>query len=176
MLQPGQQAPPMAVRPIFGQPIIVPPARPLVLCFVRYLGCAFARASLARLQRAYADFDRAGVLLAAITDSPLQPAQDFVPRRQLLFPLISDASGQLAGAYGVQRDRYLLGTLRSLPRHGGDLLRSLSEGHGRPGGCERRLPAQFVVGTNGEVLLATYARSVAQLPEPKALLQCAQAS
>ena len=44
------------------------------------------------MQRKVGRFELEGVGLVAVTDATLQRAQDFVPRRQLLFPLVCDAA------------------------------------------------------------------------------------
>lgn len=175
MLQVGDRAPPFSLQPVFGRPVRVPEegdGRSLVLCFVRPLWSPWARAALARLQESFADFDRAGARLVAVTPSSRAVALDFVPRYHVLFPVVVDREGELCERYRVGRDRWLAGTVRALV--GGEFRRVphvLGFGVGRPEGALRRLPAEFVV-RNGRLAYVRYARSITALPDVEALHAC----
>ena len=117
MLKEGDTAPAFSARPIFGYPVEIPQGLtdgPIVLCFVPFLGSPFARRTLAMLQERYADFDRRGIRIVAITQTDLTAARDFVPRFHLLYPLITDPDGTLQSLFAIQEDRYMLSSLRSV--------------------------------------------------------------
>lgn len=139
-------APPLRAQPVFGLDVDLAAwsARgPVVLVFTRYLGSPHARATLFALNEAYPDFDREGVQLAAVTDSSLRAARDFVPRHHLLFPLICDPEREHYAAFEVPT-----GGPGDVPRAllSGALDPSvLSLGHGRVDGQLLQRPAAFVV-------------------------------
>ena len=180
MLKEGDTAPEFQARPIFGHEVDVPDGldtRPLVLCFVPFLGSPFARRALAMLQERCADFDLIGARLVAITQTDLTAARDFVPRYHILFPVISDPDGQLQSLFDIQEDRFLLSSLRAALRgnsHGARPSQSVFEfGVGWFNGPVRQLGAEFVIDHQGTVQYARYASGVMDTPDVEALLACA---
>ncbi|MFT5686669.1 MAG: peroxiredoxin [Myxococcota bacterium] len=180
MLKEGDAAPAFSARPIFGYPVEVPAglkAGPIVLFFVPFLGSPFARRTLALLQERFADFDRRGIRIVAITQTELTAARDFVPRYHLLYPLITDPEGELQSLFDIQEDRYLLSSVRSLLSGGsgatGGTGGLMEFGVGWFNGPVRQLGAEFVLDRSGTVRMAHYASGVADVPDLDALLQCA---
>jgi peroxiredoxin len=176
MLKEGDPAPAFSARPIFGYPVEIPESLrsgPIVLVFVPYLGSPFARRTLALLQERFADFDRRGVRIVAITQTDLTAARDFVPRYHLLYPLITDPDGELQSLFDIQEDRYLLSSIRGLigrrQRAGG----LFDFGVGWFNGPVRQLGAEFVLDRSGTVRCAHYATGVTDVPDVDALLTCA---
>jgi hypothetical protein len=100
-------------------------------------------------------------------------ASDFVPRRHLLFPLVVDPERRLGRIYGIQEDRWLARTLGS-PAVLLGAARAWRHGHGPFDGPERQLPADFVVGMDGRLAWARYARSLAAAPDVDGLMACAR--
>ena len=176
-LKAGTSAPEFERRPVFGLPIRVPDgAKTLVLLFIRHLGDPFARQTLAEVQDRFADFDRLGIKLVAITQTELVTAQDFVPRYHVLCPVINDPEGTLQGQYGIGRDEMLMGTLRGLL--GTNLKRvknALGQGHGRKAGCSRQLSAEFIIEPTGQLVYANYGQSIMDGPDLDELLRIARA-
>ncbi|MCB9764157.1 MAG: redoxin domain-containing protein [Alphaproteobacteria bacterium] len=152
---PGEPAPPLRARPVFGLEVDLAAwtARgPAVVVFLRYLGSPFTRASLARLQAAFPRLDVRGIGVVALTDSPLAAGRDFVPRHHLLFPVICDPERALYRAWGVDAGG-LAGALAGLAR-GGVALEALRQGHGRVDGRWASRPSAFLVAPGGEVAWA----------------------
>lgn len=170
----GDLAPRLVLQPVFGLPVQVPAqVGPVVLVFLRHLGCPFARAAVARLQAAFPDFDRAGVGLVGLSHCAVEVARDYVPRHHLLFPLVHDATGELRARFGVGHNRRLIGGLGAL--RPAELWEALAHGKGLSRGDEAELPAELVIGGDGAVRYAHYPRSISSLPDPQALLSCAAA-
>jgi len=169
MLAQGDAAPNFSVRPIFGVPISAPPPQPCVLSFVGSLASPYNRRWLAAFQDNHADFDRRGVMVAAVAHCGVRSAQDFVPRYHLLYPLAADPDGAIADLYGVGRDRWLLASLPGVVRSRG----ALAHGVGWGEGSVRRLPAVFYIDTDGTLRAVQYGRSIADTPDIEALLRCA---
>jgi peroxiredoxin len=176
-LEVGDLAPSFEHRPVFGLPVSVPSgAQPLVLLFIRHLGDPFARQAIAEVQERYADFDRLGIKMAAITQTELVTARDFVPRFHVLCPVVTDPEGQLHARYGIGCDRFLMGSVKGLVRDSpGRLVAALNLGHGRLTGPARQLTAEFVIDGEGCIRAARYADSITDGPHLDDLLKVASA-
>lgn len=176
MLKEGDPAPAFSARPIFGYPVEIPKSLadgPIVLCFVPFLGSPFTRRTLADLQDRYADFDRRGIRIVAVTQTDLTAARDFVPRFHLLYPLITDPDGALQGIFDIQEDRYMLSSLRSIVAGGSGSRGAFQFGMGWFNGPLRQLGAEFVIDRSGIIRMVHYATGVTDSPDIDALLQCA---
>lgn len=167
MLRPGDRAPSLVAQPVFGLPVRSD-AGPLALVFVRSLSGWIAREALARIAGVFARFDEAGVRVAAVTRCDLELARDFVPREHVLFPVIVDADGGWFDAFGVGRDRGLAGTLLR-PQLLPNLVAAVGRGRGKPDGGADQLGAEVLVGADGVVRHARYARSALELPDVEGL-------
>jgi len=143
----------------------------MVLCFVRSLSNPLTREALAILQRHWPRFDVEGVTVAAVTDSALSVAQDFVPRYHVLFPVICDPEHELFSAFEVGGDEALVGTVRALAQGGvRNAVRALRHGHGPLERKQLKLPAEFVVAPDGRLLYSRYGRSMTDVPDVDELL------
>jgi peroxiredoxin len=176
MLTAGETAPAFDKQPVFGLPVQVPPRRyPQIVCFVRGLSSPMAREALTVLQQAWPRFDVEGFGVLAVTSSRLRPAQDYVPRHHLLFPLVVDPDHELFGRFGVGGDKALVGTLRGLAMGGARrAVRALRHGHGALERGQLQLPAEFVIAPDGKLLYARYGEAVTDLPDVEALLAAAR--
>ena len=174
MVSVGDIAPALVGQPVFGLPVELGAKQrpPVAVCFVRHLGSPFCRAALAQLQARYAEFDVVGAQVLVITPSPFEVATDFVPRHQLLFPVICDPDRAHFEAWGVGLDRSLLGTVKTLALGGlPELADGLSYGQGRVDGDPRQLPAWFVVGPGGRLRFVRLGASVTEGPPIDAMLE-----
>jgi peroxiredoxin len=174
MLSVGDIAPPLVAQPVFGLPVVLGAKQrhPVAVCFVRHLGSPFCRVALAQLQARYAEFDVVGAQVLVITPSPFEVATDFVPRHQLLFPVICDPDHVHFETWGVGLDRSLLGTVKTLALGGlPELAEGLKHGQGRVDGDPRQLPAWFVVGPGGRLRFVRLGASVTEGPPIDALLE-----
>ena len=177
MLKSGDQVPSLSARPIFGPALTLPAdlaAGPLILHLCGSLASPFVRQGLALFQARFADLDRRGVRVVAISQSAVEAAQDFVPRHHLLFPLIADPDGSLSAPWGVQRDALLLRSARHLLL-GGGLARlgdALGHGVGWTAGAVRQQGATFLLGRDGTVRYAHYAAGISEPPPVEALVLC----
>ncbi|MES2643794.1 MAG: AhpC/TSA family protein [Myxococcota bacterium] len=169
MLRPGDPAPAFRVQPVFGLPVQTG-VRPLVVLFLRSLSGGLARAAITEAERALPRLDAAGVGMVAFTRCDLTLARDFVPRQHVLFPIVVEPDNARFDAWGVGRDRGLVRSLVGLrPDTLRTLLASLTLARGRPEGGADLLPAEFLLGADGRVRYARYARTVADLPDVEAL-------
>ena len=178
MLSAGAAAPSFSAKPIFGRTISVPESLdsgPLVLFFVRSLASSFGRQSLAEIQERYADFDREGIRVVAISPSSWEVATDFVPRRQLLFPLVADSDGELAKRYQLSSDRWMLRSVSGLLAGGYQRAwKAVQQGHGLMKlNHLPRLGGEFVIDRSGTLAYAQYAASALDGPDLDVVLECA---
>lgn len=176
MLTVGQTAPAFTRQPVFGLPAQVPCGRPIAVLFVRSLSSPWTRESLAQVQAEFPRFDLAGARVVAITDSGLDVGRDFVPRYHVLFPVVCDPDQALFQEWGVGGDGAVLGTVRALAM--GNVraaARALRHGHGPLERRQLKLPASFVVGPDGALTFAQYARSVTEPPPLQAMLDACSA-
>lgn len=180
LLQVGDTAPAFTASPIFGLDLPIPTGGggpPVALCFVRPFASPFGRAAMAAIQDRYADFDRLGVPLYAITQTDLTQARDFVPRYHVLAPVIVDGDGALRRRYSVGEDRGLVRSLGSLlrPSNLSRVLDALQLGQGRPHLEFMQLGAEFLVAPDGRLAHASYGQTIFDLPDLDGLLECARA-
>jgi peroxiredoxin len=172
VLRPGEPAPRLEAQPVSGLPVRVGEG-PLAIVFLRSLSGWVAREAVARVTAAFSRFDEAGVRVVAVTRCDLELARDFVPREHVLFPVVVDETGAWFDAFGVGRDRGLLGTL-ARPTLLPNLAAALGRGRAKPDGGYDQLGAEVLVGADGIVRHARYARSVLELPDVEGLWDAAQ--
>lgn len=163
LLGPGDPAPEIHARPVFGLPLDLPGdlARgPVALCFVPPLHSARGRLALSELQEAWPALDRRGLRVVAICPSEPAEAQDYVPRHQLLFPVVLDPDRALARRCGVEDDPGLRRTLATLsPARLSRALGALGHGRGRLGGPHAARAAVILLDRDGRVRWAAQADS-----------------
>ena len=174
MLSTGDAVPEVVLDPVFGRALTLPAdlsARPLAVVFVGGLSMPRTRAILSGLQDAYADLDRAGVQLVAVTGSEMDRARDFVPRFHLLYPLVVDADGALRDRFGLSAGQGVGDVLRGW-MHDMRQIREIARwGRGMPEAGAAARPAWFVLGVDGCVAAAH-----AGAPDPTALVSAACAA
>jgi peroxiredoxin len=175
----GDATPALDVRPIFGLPVRTPGAAggrsPLVVVFLRSLGGGNARAAVRAMNAAFPRFDTDGIGVVGVTRTELEVARDFVPRYHVLFPIVADLDGTIGDAWGIDRDRGLLRSAAGLFTMPSALATAASaawEGRAAPEHVDR-LPAAFVVGRDGTIRYARYARTIWEQPDIEALWDAA---
>lgn len=75
--------------------------RPALIFFLRHLGCALCRTHLQAIRDAYAEFERRGTAVAAVTFADPQGAAQLQLRQQLPFVVLADPSRQMYRAFGM---------------------------------------------------------------------------
>lgn len=173
----GQAAPALRGQPVFGLPFELERQRargPVVVAFWGALSSAATLDNLARLTALWPRVDELAGGMVAVTRSPLEAARDFVPRHHVLFPVLVDATGELAGQWGVGGARGLKAAwAKAQPRVLRRAVSVLRNGQPLPEAHEAQLPAAFVVDRTGTVRLAWYGRSMGDRIDTDALGQAA---
>jgi peroxiredoxin len=145
-------------------------SRPLVIAFMRHFGCAFCREHLIRLGRAHDELRAAGGEVIAVFQYRAEPSVSFCRSRGLPFECLGDPTRAGYKAVGLERGerREYMGV--RIYRH---WFRAAKVGAyvGRPQGDIAQRPGTFVVGSDGEVLLAHYNLSSPDNPAVPALVE-----
>ena len=122
---------------------------PVVLVFYRGAWCPYCNLQLAAFQGALADIEAAGGTLVAVSPQTPDQSLSFAEQRALDFPVLTDASNGVAGAYGLAytASSVATSTLREL----GVELSSFN------GDDTNKLPAAatFVIGQDGRIRFAS---------------------
>ena len=161
MLEPGALAPAFDAQPVFGVALRIPAdlrRGPVAIAFVGSLASPLTRVALGELQAAFADLDRAGVRVLAVSPSGFVEASDYVPRHHLLFPLVLDEDRAIAARFGVADDVSVMGALASLrPATASRALRSLALGVGLKRAPLGVRAALFLLDRDGKIAFSAVA-------------------
>jgi peroxiredoxin len=143
---------------------------PLVVSFYRGVWCPYCNMELQALQAALPAYRAAGANLAAISPQTPVNSRRSVRDNGLDFPILSDAHGTVAEAFGIRfaLPDYLVELYKTLkndlPSFNGDPSWTLP------------MPSRFVIGHDGEVRYAEVNPDYTRRPEPEDLLPAIRAS
>ena len=137
--------------------------QPLMLIFVRHLGCPLCRGQLTQMRDHIQQYRDAGAEVVAVTMSPAAELAPFREEFQLPFRLLSDIERAAYRAYGLQRGGLLAVAGPSVWRRGWNSLFSL--GAGRIVGDPYQMSGSFVIGADGRIRLVHYSKSSADWGE-----------
>ena len=155
---------PFSTVDVDGRPVTLEQfhGRPLLLMFFRYASCPMCNLRLHDFAKEYPRL-RATRELAAVAffHSPAEAITRNAGRRDDLFSLVADPDQEIYRHFGVGTS--WVGLLKSmvLPSFYRDWIRSMR--HGFWGGADARMagmPADFLVGTDGRILLAHYGHDI----------------
>lgn len=146
-----------------GKRVALPghPGRHVLLSFYRYASCPLCNLRVHELSRRSRDWQAHGLDMLAVFRSPQEKLRQYVGRQQVPFPLIPDPDQRLYGLYGVGHGwaGFLTAWAMRLPEIGRSVL-----GRGfLPGSVEggiHRIPADFLVSTDGRLAMAYYGRNI----------------
>lgn len=161
----GSHAPTLdGVLDVRGERVSVPdPAGPLVLLvFLRYASCPMCLLHVRDLKQCYAELRAAGVEVVAVFHSPAHRIRRHTERLQLPFRVIPDPERRLYRLYNVDRSWLRLLSSFLLPSFYLAFLRAtlLRFWGGAIDGEAARMPADFLIGPDGQVRVAHYGRSI----------------
>ncbi|CAN7671278.1 AhpC/TSA family protein [Phyllobacterium sp. LjRoot231] len=137
---------------------------PLVLSFYRGVWCPYCNMELQALEAAKPEFDKLGASLVAISPQTAPNSRKSVRQNNLTFPILSDAKGTVAAAFGLRFDLpdYLVELYQSLkndlPSFNDDPSWTLP------------MPARYVIGQDGIILYAEVNPDYTRRPEPEDML------
>jgi peroxiredoxin len=131
--------------------------RPLVLTFLRHLGCIFCREAVARLVALQPSLTAAGADVAVVALATPTQAAAFCRQRAPGLRCLAEPSGDLYRAFSVGR---ITPAMLVRPAAIAAGVRATLAGHvqGRTVGDAGWVPAAFVIGRDGRIAYAHYAR------------------
>jgi len=151
----GDAAPDLTIDDARGETLRLSDWRghPVVLVFLRHLGCPICRMELAELRRQHDAFARLDARVVVFVDATPDRVASFAQREDVALHLVGDGQRRVYEQYGVRR-----GGLREFAAPGAALrsVRATLKGHlhGRFEGSERQLPADLVIDGEGIVRFA----------------------
>lgn len=148
-LLPGMPAPLFRTRDSFGTPLHLADYRGerLMLSFYRYASCPLCNLRMHELLRRYPGWQRRGLRMVAVFESPAAHIRRYLDRHAAPFPIVPDPDRTLYRGYGVQ-DSWA-GFLRAWTRHLPMVFDAVMRKGFLPGhmdGDWAMLPADFLIG------------------------------
>lgn len=137
---------------------------PLVLSFYRGVWCPYCNMELQALEAARPAFEQLGATLVAISPQTAPNSRKSVRQNNLAFPILSDAGGAVAAAFGLrfQMPDYLVELYKSLkndlPSFNADPNWTLP------------MPGRYVIAQDGTILYAEVNPDYTRRPEPEDML------
>lgn len=166
-LKAGDQAPEFTLNDPEGNPVSSAELLrkgPLVLSFYRGVWCPYCNMELQALQAAKPEFEKLGASLVAISPQTAPNSRKSVRQNNLTFPILSDAKGMVAAAFGLRfrLPDYLVelykGLKNELPTFNDDPDWTLP------------MPGRYVVGRDGIILYAEVNPDYTRRPDPEDML------
>jgi peroxiredoxin len=148
--------------------------KPLILFFVRHLGCPLCRSQAAEIRKNVGRFTEAGAEIAMVTMGGAEDAAEFRKRMELPFTVLADADQECYRAFSVPRG----GVLSVIGPHllPSGILQTLKHGAGKPVGDPWQLPGAFVIDTKGEIRFQHRAKHSADWPKNDDLVAAVKAA
>jgi peroxiredoxin len=163
----GDEAPSFALKDPDGH--IVSSAEllskgPLIVSFYRGVWCPYCNMELQALEAAKPEFEKRGATLVAISPQTAPNSRKSVRQNGLTFPILSDAKGEVAAAFGLRFQ--LPDDLIALYK---ELKNNLPAFNDDPS-WTLPMPARYVIGQDGTILYADVSPDYTRRPEPEDLI------
>jgi peroxiredoxin len=159
-LQPQQPAPAFTAPTVQGETVTLEQfaGKPLLLKFHRYAACPMCNLKLHEFAHHFPALHERGLEAVAFFHSPLKQIQAHAGKQRYPFALAADPQFKVYRRYGVQTSWPRLGLSMLLPSFYGDCLRAMRHGFwgGMPAWQLAKMPADFLIGPDGRILLAHY--------------------
>jgi thioredoxin-dependent peroxiredoxin len=159
----GQKAPDFVVADLYGNRIALEEYRGvcLLLSFYRFAVCPVCNIRMWRLSQHVDAYRRRGLHFVACIESSAENTHFYLDRLNYPFPMIPALGGSLYDAYGLTSSA--LRVLKGMAVHADIYLNAARKHLGgwnilRFDGEFGRLPADFLIGPDGRLLLAYYGR------------------
>ena len=148
--------------------------KPLVLFFVRHLGCPLCRSQAAEIRKNVGRFTEAGAEIAMVTMGTGDDAAEFRKRMELPFSVLADADQECYRAFSVPRG----GVLSVIGPHllPSGLLATLRHGAAKSATDPWQLPGAFVIDTQGAIRFEHRAKHSADWPKNDDLVAAIRAA
>ena len=162
-LESGQSAVPFTAQSIDGADVSLTrfAGTPVLLTFLRFASCPMCNLHLHDLTEKYAGLHDRGLTVVAFFHSSADAIRGHAGRRQYPFPLVADPTSRVYRLYGVETS--WLGLLFSIARPSFYVAFFRSLIHRFWGGIAwqmAKMPADFLVGPDGRLVVAHYGRDI----------------
>jgi len=172
-LHAGQPAPDFLCPDIGGKTIRLRDyrGRYLLLSFYRYASCPFCNLRVHELMQHLPEFNQRGLSQVAVFQSTREGIMGHVGKQRPPFPIIPDPGHNLYRRYGVETSLY--GFLLGLTLRTGKALKAMAKGFlpGRMEGSITLVPADFLIGPEGNILVAYYGKDISDHLPIETILQ-----
>jgi peroxiredoxin len=162
-LAPGDHMP-FATVDVRGRPVSLEQfrGRPLLLMFFRYASCPMCNLRLHDFAREYPRLQATRRLAAvAFFHSSAEAIRRHAGRRDYPFPLVPDPDQKLYRDFGVETSWVWFLKSMVIPSFYADWIRSMRHGFwGGAGAQMAKMPADFLVGPDGRILLVHYGHNI----------------
>lgn len=135
----------------------------LLLSFLRNAACALCNLRVHELIERYPEFRQRGLEILAIFESPEENIVQHVLRQNVPFPIIADPKGQLYDLYGVETSEEKVKATFGAEWQNSLVTRAAEIGYPltpEEGSNFYRLPADFLIGSDGHIAAAYYSDAV----------------
>ncbi|MCI0334289.1 MAG: AhpC/TSA family protein [Planctomycetes bacterium] len=170
-LEPQQAAPPFSVEAIDGETRTLEQfaGKPLLLMFHRYAACPMCNIRLHDFAKRFPALHQRGLEAIAFFHSPANEIRKHAGRRQYPFALAADPKFRAYRRYGVETSWSRLAMSVARPSVYAELVRALRQGFrgGKPTFRLAQMPADFLIGPDGRIRIAFYARNIADHLPPR---------
>lgn len=160
-LSPGDAAPGFRLEDLHGNPVSLEQfrGRKLLLSFYRYASCPFCNLRVHRLSQQAPAWQARGLDLAAVFQSPRESILEHAGREPRPFAILPDPARGLYRQYGVERS---WGAFLKASLQVGKMAEAARQGFlpGKMEGDIHRVPADFLIGEDGRVLVAYYGKDI----------------
>lgn len=157
----GQAAPDFSVTDIDGKTHELGDYRGsyLLLTFYRFASCPLCNLRVSQVIKRKAEFEARGMSFLAVFHSPEEAIRRYVGRQGVPFPLIPDPRRELFRTYDVLEISWLK-FLKAFVFRIGAVLKAYMKGFfvGSAEGGLAGMPADFLIGPDGNVISAYYGR------------------
>lgn len=163
-LKPGDKIIPFSIEDSIGKTISTEEYRgkKLMISFFRYAECLFCNLRMHELIKNYPEFERQGLSIIAIFQSPAEDIDHNIGKLKPPFPLIPNRDRALYKKYGVT-EHNAFGLVKGFMQWG-KALSAFSKGHfmkmGK--GSMSLIPADFLVNEDQTIHTAFYASDISE--------------
>lgn len=161
------------LAPIFEYPDLTGKARKprpsqgnlLLLSFMRNAACALCNLRIHDLIERFSEYQQCGLEVLAIFESPKDNIVQYVSRQNVPFPIVADPNAQLYDLYGVETSKEKVTATVGADWQNNLVKRAAKIGYPltrEEGANFYRLPADFLIDSEGRITAAFYADAVGQ--------------
>ena len=165
MLQPQDIAPAFQTRDFRGQPIQLSDfaGKFVLLSFFRNGACAMCNLRVHQMIQQQEKFRAAGIQTIAVFESGLQSIEEHVGKQDPPFPLLPDPQARLYDLYGLESSESKIQATMQRPDLQEHIQAAGEAGFvltHEEGSNFHRMPADFLIGPDGQIWIAHYAQYV----------------